>query len=128
MNQIVVQLKHWGAQPEEAVHRMVDDEEFYLKMLIGFYRKKQWEQLSRKVDDRQFPAAFRIAHDLKGVTATLGLTPLCEAVSEVVEDLRREPVSDQMWEQLSSDMETFREIADGFEEIMVQADDAMAFR
>lgn len=122
MNQVVVKLKHWGAQPEEAVHRMVDDEEFYLKVLIGFYRKRQWEQLSRKVDDRQFPAAFRIAHDLKGVTATLGLTPLCEAVSEVVEDLREKPVTDRMREQLSTDMEAFREIADGFEEIMVTVD------
>ncbi len=122
MNQVMANLKRWGAQPEEAVHRMVDDEEFYLKVLSGFYRRREWEQLCRNVDEMQFQAAFRVAHDLKGVTATLGLTPLFEAVSEIVEDLREEPVTEQSRERLIIDMEAFRELVNGFEEIMDTAE------
>ena len=88
---VQLKLEQWGADPRTAVWRMVDDEAFYYGLLLKFVQKREWLPLETALERCQYDDAFKIAHDLKGVTATLSLTPLWHAVSRIVEDLRGDP-------------------------------------
>lgn len=90
MTEITRQLREWGADPDAAIERMMNDEIFYGKMLKKFAEEHELCELG--IIARQDPAeGFRIAHNLKGTAGILGLTPLYDAVSNVVEDLRGDP-------------------------------------
>ena len=88
MNRIRYNLIEWGADPDEAIRRVMDDELFYKKLLLEFADGEMLRRLQRSVESGQYKQAFQIAHEMKGAAANLSLTPLCAAVSNVVEDLR----------------------------------------
>ena len=91
-HQLLMDLEQWGADPKAAIARMVDDEAFYYGLLVKFMKKREWDLLEHALQNQLYADAFKIAHDLKGVTATLSLTPLGNTISRVVEDLRGEPL------------------------------------
>ena len=87
MTEIKRQLREWGADPDTAIEHMMNDEKFYRKMLKKFAEEDELCELG--IIAREDPKeGFRIAHNLKGTAGTLGLTPLYDAVCDVVEDLR----------------------------------------
>ena len=89
------ELKHllegWGADTKTALHGMMNDEEFYVRLLKEFAENTEIEALNNALDKENFKDAFSIAHDIKGTVATLGLKPLYKAIGKVVEDLRGVP-------------------------------------
>lgn len=88
MKELTDKLEKWGADPVEALHRMLDDEPFYKNLLEKFIKKKEWELFRNAVEEENYQKAFRLAHDIKGTTAVLSLTPIYSAVSVLVEELR----------------------------------------
>lgn len=100
-------LKKWGADCDDAIERMMGDEAFYYSVLLKFYKSGEWKELKEKIDKKVYTEAFRTAHDIKGVTSTLGLNPLVTSVSAVVEDLRTEPKTEEQMNRLDCDMELF---------------------
>jgi len=101
LTEIKRQLREWGADPDTAIERMMNDEKFYRKMLKKFAEEDELCELG--IIAREDPKeGFRIAHNLKGTAGTLGLTPLYNAVCDVVEDLREEPR-----DTLEKDLERF---------------------
>lgn len=77
-----------GANTNEALQRMMGNENLYARML-----KKLTEELGRLevlpyLEDGNYELAFQNAHTLKGVTGNLGVTPLFNGYSEVVAALR----------------------------------------
>ena len=112
------ELVEWGADYEGAVKRMMGDVAFYENVLRKFYRKKEWEILREKLEEGDYRQAFLAAHDLKGVTVTLGLLPLWKSVSVVVEDMRTLPLSESKAGQLQKDYEQFFREVDAFISVM----------
>ena len=88
MNEIIEILSLQGCDMRGALRRFLDDEKFYLRCLDDFFRQDGFGQIAAAVAVRDYRAAFEAAHDQKGVSASLGLTPFYRACCAVVEDLR----------------------------------------
>ena len=99
MEDLIEELKAWGAAPEAGIRRMLGDEAFYLKLLKQFAMEKDWEELSNLLDQEKYEQALIIAHRMKGSVVDLELYPIAEALGAVVEDLRGS-VSDTLPEDL----------------------------
>lgn len=90
VTEIKRQLIEWGADPESAIGRMMDDEVFYREMLDKFADEAELTELGN-IARRDPKEGFRVAHSLKGTAGILGLTPLYDAAADVADDLRNEP-------------------------------------
>ena len=87
-------LRAYGANTEEGLKRCMNNEAFYLRM-VGMMEKDQHaEQLEAAVAAGDLQTAFEAAHALKGTLANLALTPALDAVTEIVEPLRRREALD----------------------------------
>ena len=105
-------LENWGADTKAALHSMMDDEEFYVRLLKEFSENTEIEMLNTALEKEHYKEAFKIAHEMKGTVVTLGLKPLSKAVSKLVEDLRDIPapaVYDDL-EAVNLEYESFLEI------------------
>ena len=88
MNAVLQELGAQGCDIRQALHRMLDDEDFYLTMLEELPHEPSFAALGRDLAAGDTAAAFDSAHTLKGVLGNLGLTPLCDTVNRIVEPLR----------------------------------------
>lgn len=84
------QLKKWGANVEEGLARMVDDEEFYDQCIQSFIEDSEFIHLKEFLDAKDYDNAFQSVHSLKGVSGNLSLTPLYQSFSQLTEALRHE--------------------------------------
>lgn len=109
MSERMEQLVKWGAVCDEAIARMMGDREFYEGLLDKFYQQEEWKELEERLRLHSYREAFRVAHDIKGVTATLGLVPLTDTVSAVVEDLREPSMTAERETRLQADVSGFFE-------------------
>ena len=89
-NTMIRSLGEWGADLESAMKSMLDNEQFYLDCLYKLYEDEYFKILGEQLENADFAGAFSSAHTLKGITATLGLTPISRPMSDLVELLRRE--------------------------------------
>ena len=89
-------LKGRGYDVDQALHRMLDDEVFYLKLLKTFSTDQCIPALKKAMAENNYKKAFEAFHKLKGSAVTLGLTPVAESVSKVLEDLRTSPPGDSL--------------------------------
>ncbi len=96
-----------GCDIENARHRFLDDDAFLEESLSAFAADPELAALDAALKEGRFADAFLSAHNLKGVTLTLGLTPVSETVTQVVKDLRNEPA-----ESLAEDYAAFRAAVD----------------
>lgn len=72
----------------EDVFRRLKSEERVRKFLGMLLRDESFSSLCAALDGKDYEAAFRAAHTLKGVLMNLSLTPLAEAASDLTEALR----------------------------------------
>ena len=114
-------LKYWGALPEKAVMRLLGDHEFYYKMLKSFLASREFDDIENAIRKNDRHELFMAAHSLKGASATLGLVPLTNAISRVVEDVR--PGS-EIPERLDLDIENLRVEKLSLEKVMDEAEAA----
>ena len=82
-------LEAYGADYEGIMRRFMQNEAMYQKMLTLFFKDDNMEKLGDALNAGDIVGAYEAAHTLKGVAGNLGLTPLYEAVSDIVEPLRR---------------------------------------
>lgn len=82
-------LAEWGADVENAMKSMLDDKQFYRDCLKKLYADPSFKYLGNQLKAGDLDGAFSSAHQLKGITATLGLTPISKPVYEIVEILRK---------------------------------------
>ncbi|MDD6449058.1 MAG: diguanylate cyclase [Lachnospiraceae bacterium] len=83
-------LDQWGADTKAGLRRVLEDKDFYYKLLLEFSQDDALRRLENAIDNSEWQQAFVIAHDLKGAALSLGLLPLIRTISAVVEDLRSE--------------------------------------
>ena len=81
-------FEEYGADYERTMARFMGKEDMYIKFLNMFEKDDNIRKLENSIGSGDLTAAFEAAHTLKGVTANLGLTPLYNAVCNIVEPLR----------------------------------------
>jgi len=94
MDAKIEKLRDWGCNVNDAMERMLDDEEFYIECLETVAEDENYALLKKALDSHDASRAFDCAHTLKGVLANVGLTPMYDKIVEIVEPLRRKSDED----------------------------------
>lgn len=88
MRDLLEELADLGCDVEEAMPRFLNQRDFYIQYLRRFAGDLSFDELEKALSEENYGGAFRAAHKLKGVSGTLGLTPVYEE-SAVLSDLLR---------------------------------------
>lgn len=112
-----LKLEENGADVKGTLKRFMGNENMYLKFLKRFPEDLNYQKLGASLEAADYEEAFRCAHTLKGVAANLGLAPVQETVSGMVEELRSKKSEEvdvskvnAMWQELKQVYERFVEI------------------
>lgn len=107
-----------GGNYEEVCSRLMKEERV-LKYLNKFLASDNYQNLHARLNEKDFPEAFREVHSLKGVALNLALTPLAEASSVLCEELRsgQEPKND-ISAMLSEVDRRYKETVEGINELI----------
>ncbi len=98
--------------------RFMDNEPFYIKMVHLFKNDKSMEGLRGSMSARDFAAAFKDAHTLKGVTANMGFTKLADVSAKLTEILRNPPYDEaKAIEYFTLTEDAYREVIAAIEEL-----------
>jgi len=84
----------YGADYTTGMARCLNKEDFYFKMIRMVAANEKFTSLGKQLEAKDLKAAFEDAHALKGVVGNVALTPLFEAIEEIVEPLRRSEDAD----------------------------------
>jgi len=105
-------LAAFGANTTEGLHRCMDNESFYLRMVRMIPGDSNFQKLYDAIDAGNLTAAFEAAHALKGSTGNLALTPIYEPVYEITELLRARTEMDycSLLERIRKGHEALKEI------------------
>ena len=108
------QLEESGADVEATLKRFMGNDGIYLKFLGKFPNDPNYANLGMNVESGNFEEAYKCAHALKGVVGNLGLTPIFETVSTLVEELRNKANADvdaaranEEWQEIKRVYEQF---------------------
>ena len=82
------QLRTWGADVDDAMPRCLNNEAFYLRLVVKAVEEPAFDRLREALEAGDLAKAFEQAHALKGVTGNLALTPIDKPVREFTEFLR----------------------------------------
>lgn len=72
----------------EGILSRLPSEKLVEKFALKFLADESFSALEKALGERDYEEAFRAAHTLKGVSANLSFTRLCDAVSGLTEQLR----------------------------------------
>ena len=85
---VTEKLAAWGATPQAAIHRLLDDEPMYISLLKQLLQSQDAQRLSSCIAGMDYSSAFGLAHQLKGSALTLSLLPLCDPLTCLTDLLR----------------------------------------
>ena len=88
MATLLNELRAMGCDIDEALERFLDNEQFYVECLEKFLDDGVFSNLETSLSSSNIEESFQNAHNLKGVCANLGLTPMYTIIYDMVEDLR----------------------------------------
>ncbi len=77
-----------GFEMDKTLARFMGKEDLYEKFLLRFQDDKNMEKLKSAYENDNMEEAFFAAHTLKGVVANLGMEPLLEPLTPLVEKFR----------------------------------------
>lgn len=98
-----------GADVEGTLHRFMGNEALFLKFLLKFKEDTNYAGLTESLDQGNYQEAFKYAHTLKGVSANLGLDPICRPVSALTELLRGKAADEVDQGQVAEQREALEE-------------------
>lgn len=108
------QLEENGADVEATLKRFMGNDAIYLKFLGKFPGDPNYANLGANMEAGNYEEAYKCAHALKGVVGNLGLTPIFENVSVLVEELRNKANADvdaalanEEWQKVKTVYEQF---------------------
>lgn len=88
MGTLLEDLKNIDVDVANTMKRFLDNEALFKKFLLKFPADNNIDILKDQISQGQYDVAASTAHTLKGVTGNLGLTPMYEKFTEMVENLR----------------------------------------
>lgn len=108
------QLEENGADVEATLKRFMGNDAIYQKFLGKFPADPNYANLGSNIEAGAFEEAYKCAHALKGVVGNLGLTPIFDKVSDLVEELRNKAADEvdaaranEMWQEIKTVYEKF---------------------
>lgn len=108
------QLEESGADVEATLKRFMGNDAIYLKFLGKFPNDPNYANLGANMEAKNFEEAYKCAHALKGVVGNLGLPPIFDNVSALVEELRNKTNADvdaaradEEWQRVKTVYEKF---------------------
>lgn len=81
-------LEEMGMDVNNTVKRFMGNETLYLKFLNKFQADQSVANIQQYIAEQNAEEAFKSAHTLKGVAANLGLDPIAQRASDIVELFR----------------------------------------
>ena len=75
IDSFVSSLKIHGVDADGIAGRLHNDNKFYMACLRKFFAHQSFEAPGQKISNRDYAAAFYIAHALKGASGNLGPNP-----------------------------------------------------
>lgn len=81
-------LQAYGVNLDSALNRFMDNEQFYERILSKFPMDENFTLMEKSLSENNIPQAFRHAHTLKGLAATLDLTSILTVLIPITELLR----------------------------------------
>lgn len=108
--QIIDSLIQWGCDIPGAMERFLNDKGFYCTNLHSVPEETAFADLGSAIDKKDTTAAFAKAHELKGVLANLGLTPMYQTCCQIVEPLRAGKMTDvpENYQKLMSELDELK--------------------
>ena len=105
-------LAAFGANINEGLHRCLNNEDFYLRMVKMLPDDSNFQKLYNAISAGDLTAAFEAAHALKGPTGNLAITPIYAPVCEITELLRARTEMDygSLLERIRKGHEALKEI------------------
>ena len=88
MDKTYALLAEWGCDVAAARERLMEDDDLFENCLNIFVKDSNFQELGRYIKSGMYKQAFDCAHTLKGVAGNLGITPIYDATSNLVEELR----------------------------------------
>jgi chemotaxis protein histidine kinase CheA len=88
MDKRLTKLRAMGCDVDGAMERFLEDEAFYFECYDKAMQDPCFDLLEEDLENHDVKSAFENAHTLKGVIGNLGLTPLLEMMTQIVEPLR----------------------------------------
>ena len=111
----IEKLKAYGANVQEGLGRLFNNEAFYLKIAGMCLVDPNFDRLKKAMEERDAAEAFNAAHALKGSTGNLSLTPIYNPVCQLTEGLRgKSEISDecdQLMNTIMSELDKLRKLA-----------------
>lgn len=107
-----------GADVEGTLHRFMGNEALFLRFLLKFKDDMNYAKLVESLDQGNYEEAFKYAHTLKGVSANLGLDPVCKPVSALTELLRGKAAPDVDMDQVAVQRAALEEAYGRFMELL----------
>lgn len=86
--ELIKQLKEYGADTIAIQERFQQDMGIYRICLEDFFKDESIERLGTEIEEKQYEAAFRTIHSIKGVSANMGLMPLYEMAGQMMDSLK----------------------------------------
>ena len=81
-------LETYGVDYPATMKRFMGNTGMYQRLLGMLFQDDNFQKLGSALECGELRSAFEAAHTLKGIAGNMGLTPLYEAVSAMVEPLR----------------------------------------
>ena len=88
MPDMINRLKASGCDIEIGLTQAMYDLRFYRQLLMKFVKDPSIAILDQAVEEGSVSQAIESAHELKGTTATLGLTPVNREISHFLDSIR----------------------------------------
>ncbi|MDD6397792.1 MAG: Hpt domain-containing protein [Selenomonadaceae bacterium] len=111
MSALTEKLAERGCNIAEAMGRFMDNEPFYERCFTKYLADSSFDALGEALAAKDVKAAFEAAHNLKGVSANMGITPVNDIVNDLVEELRAGNLPDDALERHSKIVAIRDEIA-----------------
>jgi len=112
------QLVESGADVETTLKRFMGNEAIYQKFLGKFPHDPNYVNLGKNLEEGAYKEAYECAHALKGVVGNLGLTPIFERVSDLVEELRNKAPEDVNAERAMEEWQEVKKVYEQFIDII----------
>lgn len=98
-----------GADVDGTLHRFMGNAGLFLKFLGKFKDDKNIALLRESIENKNYEEAFRAAHTLKGVSANLGLNPICDSASKLTELVRGKTAENIDAEKVAAEKDALEE-------------------
>lgn len=82
------ELEEYGVDVKGVLNRFMNNEALFTKFILKFVDDKNFDSLKKAVLDKDYSEIEMYAHTLKGVSANLGIEPIYNISTKIVELVR----------------------------------------